>query len=416
MAKTKLDDAELARVIRESDWNLDGKPPAITPNQYWTMAKDFNPQHYDPDRWCQAARAAGFVYVVLTTKHHEGFAQWPTAFGDFNTKNYMGGRDLVKDYVEACRRNDLKVGLYYSGPDWHFDRDYMSFLYHGAYRLNPGLPQLDADLLPRTGQKSADEVARHTTAFAALVKGQVEELLTRYGKIDLLWFDGKPAVPNPSEVIPLSRIRELQPGIVVDNRLHGHGDFFTYERNLPSKKTVPGWAELCNTWTNAWPYVKGESYRSAGYVLGQLANCRSIGINYLLGTGTMSSGELAPDAYQNMAVVADWMKQNGAAVHDVEPLGENESASVPAAAAQTTRYLFAIPSLSNGGKSDAQMLPAADEQLTLKGITKPQTVTLAGDGTSLDFDYADSVATVRLPAARRTKLVDVVQIQLPRQG
>lgn len=72
--------------------------------------------------------------------------------------------------------------------------------------------------------------------------------------------------------------------------------------------------------------------------------------------------------------------------------------------------------MSNGGKSDAQMLPAADEQLTLKGITKPQTVTLAGDGTSLDFDYADSVATVRLPAARRTKLVDVVQIQLPRQG
>jgi alpha-L-fucosidase len=414
LAERKLEDDELARVIDQHDWNLDGKPPAITPNEYWTMAKDFNPQNYDPDKWCKAAKDAGFVYVVLTTKHHEGFAQWPTAYGDFNTKTYMGGRDLVKDYVESCRKNGLKVGLYYSGPDWHFDRDYMTFLYHGAYKKNPGLPQLDANLMPRDGKKDKADVAQHQKESSALVRGQVEELLTNYGKIDLLWFDGKPAVPNPSDVIPMSRIRELQPGVVVNGRLHGHGDFFTYERTMPVKKTAPGWAELCNTWTNSWPYVAGEPYRSDAFSLGQLATCRSLGINYLLGTGPMSSGELAADAYKNMAVVGDWMKQNGVAVHDVDPLPAGESASVPAVASGSTRYLYAIRSFDKRGSYDAYMTPAEDQTLTLKGAAKPESVTLLGDGSALSHDFADGTITMQLPAAKRTKLLDVVCVQLPK--
>ena len=137
----KVSDEERARIIRESDYNLDGKPPQITPNQYWSMASFFNPKWYNPDHWLKAAKAAGFTYVVLTTRHHEGFALWPSAYGNFNTKLFMGGRDLLKDYVAACRRNGLKVGFYYSPPDWFFDRDYMNFLYSGAARMNPEFPK-----------------------------------------------------------------------------------------------------------------------------------------------------------------------------------------------------------------------------------------------------------------------------------
>src|SRR5205809_5944844 len=133
LAAKRIDDAaERERIIREGDWNLNGKPNGITPNEYWAMAKDFNPQKYDPDKWLKAAKEAGFTYAVLTARHHEGFALWPSKTGDFNTSNYMGGRDLIKDYVEACRRNGLKVGIYYSPPDWHFDREFFTFLYHGA--------------------------------------------------------------------------------------------------------------------------------------------------------------------------------------------------------------------------------------------------------------------------------------------
>src|SRR6185437_7493325 len=129
--KRIIDPAERARIIRESDYNLDGKPNSITPNEYWEMAKDFNPQHYDPDKWIKAAKAAGFQYAVLTTRHHEGFALWPSDYGHFNTKNYMGGRDLVKPYVEACRKHGMKVGIYYSPPNWHFEKDFKNFMYGG---------------------------------------------------------------------------------------------------------------------------------------------------------------------------------------------------------------------------------------------------------------------------------------------
>jgi alpha-L-fucosidase len=383
-----------------------GNGAQITPNDYWAQAKDFNPKKYDPDRWLKAAKKAGFKYVVLTTRHHDGFALWPTRHGDFNTKTFMGGRDLLAPYVEACRRNGLKVGFYYSGPDWYFDRDFMSFT------RKPGAPPLGPDGQPRAREKSAEEQARHRTEYAALVKGQVEELLTRYGKIDLLWFDGRPRGLTGDECITLERIRELQPGIVVNPRLHGKGDYKTYERELRTDKPATGWAEFCNTWTNSWPHVANAPFRAPGFVLGQYVTSRALHINYLLGVGPTSDGELVDEIYRNMAVVAGWLKTNGRSVQGTQPLRAGESATVPATATGTTRYLFALPAFTEGGRFEKDLLPAADATLTLKGVGKPRSVRLLGDGRALAHRYNDGAVTVELPAARRTKLVDVVRIEL----
>jgi alpha-L-fucosidase len=412
LAQKKLTPEERERVVRESDYNLDGKPLGITPNEYWTMAAGFNPQKYDPDKWLKAAKAAGFTYVVLTTRHHEGFALWPSAFGNFNTKNFMGGRDLLKPYVEAARRNGLKLGFYYSPPDWYFDREYMNFLYGGGARNNPELPPLGPDLKPRTSQPPEAERMRHQAEYAAMVKGQVEELLTRYGRIDLLWFDGRPNIPNGNQVITAERIRELQPWIVINPRLHGKGDFVTYERRLTTDKVAIGWAEFCNTWTNSWPHVNGARFRSNGFILGQFVTARSLGINYLLGVGPMASGEFTPEIYENMSVVATWMKTNGEAVKETKPLSPTESASVPATASASKRFLFLLPQFKQDGVYDVDMLPPGDTTVTLKGIGKPKSVKLIGDGTALYFEYTDNVMTVRVPAAKRTKLIDVVEIDL----
>ena len=410
-AKRIEDPAERERIIREEDWDLKGKKPEITPNEYWAMAKEFNPTEYNPDKWLRAAKEAGFTYVVLTTRHHDGFALWPSKFGDFDTKNYMGGRDLVKEYVEACRKNGLKVGLYYSPPNWHFDRDYMSFLYYGG-KNNPEFPSLDADLKPRTGKHTPEEIKQHQEEFAALVKGQVEELLTNYGKIDLIWFDGKPAIPNGDKVITQERIRELQPGIVINPRLHGKGDFVTYERTLKTDKIATSWAEFCNTWNSNWSYTK-TPYKADGFVLAQLAKARSLGINYLLGIGPMASGDLAPEAYENMAVVAGWMKQNGASIKGTRPLPKEERASVPATASPQQRYLFATPEFKDHGTAESDILPASASDLTLKGLSaKPQAVKLLADGSELKHDFANGTLTVHLPAEKRSKLVDVVVIDL----
>lgn len=412
LARERITDPnERERIIDQSDWNLNGKPPQITPNQYWQMAKDFNPTRYDPDKWLKAAKDAGFVYAVLTAKHHEGFALWPSAYGDFNTKNWMGGRDLVKEFVEACRRNGLKVGLYFSGPDWYFDRNYMNFLYYGAARLNPELPALDADLRPRTKQPTAEELAAHHKAYAQMVRGQIEELLTRYGKIDLIWFDGRPRIPNAANVISIERIRQLQPGIVINPRLHGRGDFVTYERTLPIDRPVTGWAEFCNTWTSSWSHQE-IPFRAPGFVLGQLVTCRSLGVNYLLGVGPMADGQFCQEIYKNMAIFGQWMKINGKAIKGTRPLPQGESASVPAMAMGSTRYLFALPRFRDGGAYEKDLLAPVDTRLTITGLTRPTSVRLLTDGASLNYTYQDRTATIELPASRRTDLVDVVQVDL----
>jgi alpha-L-fucosidase len=412
LVNKKLDSAELIRVVAEKDYNLNGKKPAITPNQYWSMAKEFNPKNYDPEKWVKAAKEAGFTYVVLTTRHHEGFALWPSAYGDFSTKNYMGGKDLVKPFVDACRKYNLKVGLYYSPPNWYFDRDYMSFLYGRVYTTNPGLPQVDGDLEPRKIKHTQEEIQAHQAAYAAMVKGQVEELLTQYGKIDLLWFDGKAPVPNGSNIITQEEIRKLQPGIVMNPRMHGKGDFITFERNPPQKDPGDVWAEFCNTWTNSWANSNTQPFRSNGFVLGELVAAKAWGVNYLLGVGPTSDGVFPDAVYTNMKVVQNWMTINGKAIKHVNQLPADEEASVPATANENFRYLFAIPKFRNNSKYDEDRLPAEDLTLTLKTALKPKSVKMVGSNNPLDFTYSHNKVSVSLPAANRTSLVDVVQVEL----
>jgi len=405
----RIDDpAERERIVRERDYNLNGRPP-LSPEQYWDMAKSFNPSRYDPDRWIQAAKEAGFTYAVLTTRHHEGFALWPSAHGDFNTSRFMDGRDLVRPFVEACRRHGLKVGFYYSPPDWHFDRDYMDFLYPGARSKNPELRPVGPDLAPRV-PRTPD--AAHKAAYAAMVRGQVEELLTRYGKIDLLWFDGKPAGLSGDQCITLARIRELQPGIVINPRFHGTGDFKTHERKFPAARPS-GWAEFCDPWTGIWSHSNGVSFRANGFVLGTLARARAWRMNFLLSTGPMENGDMHADVYENLAELRSWMAANRSSVSGVRPLPAGETASVPATARNGTRFLFAIPKF-DGSPIPAHQLPPVAETLTLSGLAaKPASVTLLGTGQALAFDYAKGTLSVPLPVDVRTRLVDVVEISLP---
>ena len=357
---------ELERIIREQDYYLNGKKPVITPRNYFKMAESFNPNSYDPEKWLAIVKAAGFKYVVLTAKHHEGFAMWPSKYGDFNTKNYMGGRDLIKEFVDACHKLDLKVGLYYSGPDWHFDREYRSFLRDRAYRLNPELPHLDQDLMPTNKKHTKAEKEAHYAKFLEMVNGQVEELLSNYGKIDVIWFDGKPSIPNSyrKKLISKKRLRELQPGIVINPRMHGRADYITFERHLPETIDLPKeqWAEFCNPWNGTWPYTK-HAYKPLNSILSDLIRCRIHGINYLLGFGPMGNGDLSPDAYKNVEKLKNWMNINKEAIYKVRPLPENEKCSVLSSAQGSIRYLY---------------LPPQKEDLTVefKDINKPAAVTL----------------------------------------
>ncbi|RPD40014.1 glycoside hydrolase [Chitinophaga barathri] len=412
LATKTLDSAELARVVAQKDYNLNGKPPLITPNEYWAMAKDFNPQQYNPEEWIKAAKAVGFTYAVLTARHHEGFALWPSAYGDFDTKTFMGGKDLIKPFVDACHKYGMKVGLYYSPPNWYFDRDYMTFLYYRGYQANPGLPQVDGDLNPRKNTHTPEEIKRHQAAYGAMVKGQVEELMTRYGKIDLLWFDGKAPIPNGANVITQEEIRKLQPGIVMNPRMHGKGDFITFERNPPKEDPGDTWAEFCNTWTNSWANSNTQPLRSNAFALGEFVSARAWGVNYLLGVGPTKEGIFPEAMYTNMKVVQGWMEKNGVSVKNVDQLPAGETASVPATSKGKLCYLFVLHQFKNNGKYEQDRLPAEDVTITLKTAAKPRSIKMLASGEKLNYTYNNQEISVTVPASKRTNLVDVVRVEL----
>lgn len=415
--KRIADPAERERIVRERDYNKE-EHPLITPNDYWKLAEKFNPspETYDPGKWIVAAKEAGFTYAVLVTQHHEGFSMWPSDADDFNTKKHMGGRDLVKPFVEACRKHGLKVGLYYSPPNWHFDRDYMNFLYYRVAKQNPEFPELDADLLPRTKFPSAEEKATHQKAYAAVVRGQVEELLTRYGKIDLLWFDGRVDDDKKQVAISADRIRELQPGIVMNPRLHGKGDFRTYENELKKRDPYsPEWAEFCHDWTYVWAYNPRAKFRDNAFIIGELVMSRASACNYLLSIGPDKNGELPVEAYANMAVVAQWMKTHGESIRQTKPLPRGETVSTYGTAAGNNRYVFHVPAYNKyswKGPFVSDRAPKQEVTLTLSGSAPVKAVTLLGDGLPLAYQQDGNRLVITLPVNRQGGLVDVVKVEL----
>ncbi|WP_018626146.1 alpha-L-fucosidase [Niabella aurantiaca] len=387
----------------------------LTPNQYWEQAKDFKPASCDPDQWVKLAKEAGMQYVVLTTRHHDGFALWPSKYGDYNTRNYLGGRDFVKEFVTACRKYGLKVGLYYSGPDWYFNREFQSFLYYGIGRDYQHVPSVDASLKARTTVKTVPEQQRHYEKVAAYIKGQVEELLTNYGRIDMIWFDGAPNIPKGNAAwkhcITMDRIHELQPGIVVSPRFFGYGDYKTLEgdKSLPSVKQ-PDWAELCATIADpGWGYTRAP-LKSAAYVLNQLAVCRSNNTNFLLNFGPTKEGVFSAGMISRLHEIAAWMKVNHAAVTGTHALGDQEQASVPAAARGRHRYLFVMPAVPD--KLKAPALPLAPETVTFKTTGAVAAIKLLGKNVPVAYTAKDGIVTIRIPAGIRSRNGDVVDLLL----
>lgn len=337
LAHRKITQAEADDMVRRKCYRDSGKE--TTPNEYFALAERFLAEKYNPDEWLYAAKKAGFTYAVLTTRHHDGFALWPSKFGGWNTNNYLHGRNLVGEFVQACRKYGIRVGLYYSPPDWYFNRDYMSYLIYTAKKNNPMLPDLDANYDPVKLPNQA-ALHAHNRLYADYVNGQLEELLTEFGKIDLLWLDG--SMPD-GFVFPLEKIRALQPGIVVNHRMHGTGDFETCEVTETAVRPKKWW-EFCTQWpSRGWAYLKNVPYRSLGEITSEFVRTLAWGGNYLLDIGPMADGTFPPEAKAALSEFTQWHTQNREGLTQVLPLAENERCSVPAVAKDNCRYLYLLP-------------------------------------------------------------------------
>ncbi|MDR0668819.1 MAG: alpha-L-fucosidase [Treponema sp.] len=283
---------------------IDGKPwgdtHTITPRQYWEQAKSFNPAGFDPENWLKAAKDAGFSYAVFTSRHHDGFSNWPSDYGYLNTKNYMGGRDLVGEYMSACRKTGIAAGLYYSPPDWFVERYHRSFMYGSGTKEFPGRPhkgmnhEVLAELTPVPKNLKED--------YAVYVSGQVRELLTRY-KPDILWFDGSFQYDGET-YITAEEVFSLQPNVIINDRnTYMGGGYGSANFEGPMPETRGDFFECCDIWTEGcgWGWTKYcTGFRSARWLYDRYCTARGLGGNFLINAGPMADGTLSPVYYQRL--------------------------------------------------------------------------------------------------------------------
>lgn len=291
----------------------------ISDAEYQKYFDHFDPDLYDPQAWARYAKDAGMRYAVLTTKHHEGFCLFDSKLTDYKVTNTPAGRDLVRPYVDAFRAEGLKIGFYYSLIDWH----------HPEFPVDDLHPQRD-DLAFREATKDRD-----VRKYAEYLHGQVRELLTNYGKIDILWLDfsysnrpsswakGKGKEDWQSETL-FAMIRELQPDIMINNRAEVPGDFVTPEqyqpREAPTIDGKPALWEACQTLNGSWGYDRDNlDWKSPELLIKMLVDGVSKDGNLLLNVGPTARGEFDPRARQTLEAIGEWMHYNGRSIYGASP-------------------------------------------------------------------------------------------------
>ena len=289
----------------------------LTNEDYQKYFEQFNPDLFDAKAWAKAAKAAGMKYMVLTSKHHEGFCLFDSKVTDYKITNTPFGRDLVKEFVEAARAEGLKVGFYYSLLDWHHP-DYTIDKHHPLRGYN-------------AAQRAAFNKGRDMARYRRYMKDQVAELLTNYGKIDIIWYDfsfpgkdGKGRDDWDSAGL-LALTRKLQPDIIVDNRLDLNDVEGGFDLLTPEQKRTAKWPEAfgrrqpwerCQTFSGSWGYHREEkSWKSVPSLVEMLVDCVGHGGNLLLNVGPTGRGEFDYRAKERLDGLGRWMHANSRAVY-----------------------------------------------------------------------------------------------------
>jgi len=290
----------------------------MTDEHYQRYFDHFNPDRFDPHQWAKAARQAGMKYLVITSKHHEGFCLWDSKYTDYKATNTPYGKDLLKQVVEAYRAEGLRVGFYYSLIDWH----------HPHFPIDGVHPYRDD---PRAAELNQ---GRDITLYAEYLRNQVGELLTQFGQVDILWLDfsypnqvykgmpGKGRKDWESEKL-YQLIRKLAPQIVLNNRMDY--DDFPPDIHTPEQFQPTEWVkvngkpvvwETCQTFSGSWGYHRDEAtWKSPEQLIRMLINTVSCGGNLLMNVGPTARGTFDGRAIQALQVYADWMSLHSRSIY-----------------------------------------------------------------------------------------------------
>ena len=323
--------------------------------EYEQLVNQFNPKPGAPREWAALAKKAGMKYMVLTTRHHEGFSLWDSKANPYNSINYGPKRDIVREYVDACREFDLKIGFYSSLMDWHH---------------------------PDGGRAAYDEAARRR--FLDYIEALNTELLTQYGKIDILWYD----VSSPMQhwegwdsVARNQRLRAIQPHLIINNRSCLDEDFGTPEGHVQAG--AADW-EACMTFNDiSWGYideVQAQPYAyNAQRIIRMLSTCCNGAGNLLLNIGPAPDGSVPKDAIEPLQKTGKWLEENGEAVYGKLARGSGWSSGGNGACSSSrkgnTIYLW-------------NWLWPEGGTMGLGGyMNAPKRVYLLKDGTPIEFEH-----------------------------
>jgi alpha-L-fucosidase len=379
----------------DEDWTKRRGPHASDYNQYRTAYENlkttFNPVKFDPDRWAAAAEEAGMRYVIFTTKHHDGFCMFDTRETDYRVTDKSCAfsvnprANITKEIFSSFRKQGFGIGAYFSKADWHCP-DYWW----------PYFPPFD-----RNVNYDIKRYPEKWEAFKTFTQGQIKELMTDYGKVDILWLDGgwvQPMTPtsprwgkNPTDQnIDMPKIaamaRSLQPGlIIVDRAVEGrYQNYRTPEQEIPDTALSYVW-ETCMTMATSWSYVANDEYKPAWKLVHLLVDIVAKGGNLLLNIGPSPDGELPPESLARLKDLGAWMKVNGGAIYATRAVAPYKEGKV----CFTHQLDGAINAIYLADENEKQIpasitisafSPKPGSKVTMLGVTEPLKWERAGSG------------------------------------
>jgi len=349
----------------EVSWPLVGRSLVSDPSardivsvaQYQSSATTFDPRHWDAPSLATLARSSGAQYIVFTTRHHAGFSMFHTRASDFSIEHTPYRADITRQLIEAARAEGLRIGLYYSLSDWH----------HPDY---PAFQESDKPYVFEHYRRPSTEA---WSLYLDYVRTQLTELLTGYGPVDLVWFDGQ--WERTAEEWRAAELRQLvaslQPDAIVNDRLPGQGDYDTPEQFLPTKPPGRAW-ELCLTMNDSWGWrPQDTNYKSPHLLARYLADVVSRGGNLLLNVSPTGDGSLPDVQVSLLEQIGAWITSHRDAIIGVRPAPAAVDFHGPATTRDDRLYLF--------------LLDRPQESVVVRGvpIRRVRRVSLIGTGREL---------------------------------